>query len=159
VSEFFDGYLREDEEAHALVKQWRGLQASPDDLFSVTSKKALKPPPSEVELVEIILTRGVDEAVRIFAEVRKEDPTAVFFSEERIIRFAFELGPARADDLIKLLEMNLEAYPESSDSYFWLGQAFMARGDEETAARHLQQCLELNPDNQRARRLLEKLKE
>jgi Flp pilus assembly protein TadD len=63
----------------------------------------------------------------------------------------------RFSDAIEILKLNVEAYPESWNTYDSLAEAYMKNGDKEEAIKHYRKSLELNPKNENARITLEKL--
>ena len=62
----------------------------------------------------------------------------------------------RLEDAIEIFKLNAEAYPESSNVYDSLGEAYMMNGNTDMAIANYEKSLELNPDNTNA---VEKLKE
>jgi Tfp pilus assembly protein PilF len=51
----------------------------------------------------------------------------------------------------------VDAHPDSWISHEGLAEAYMVNGEEDRAIRHYQRSLELNPDNDNAVEMLEKL--
>ena len=64
----------------------------------------------------------------------------------------------RLDESITVLELNAEAYPDEWIAHGSLAQAYLAKGDNDKAIHSLQRGLELNPDDPRAKAMLERLK-
>ena len=58
----------------------------------------------------------------------------------------------------ELFELNIENYPKSSEAYFVLGTYYMFNGKKELAIKNLEKSLELNPNNEKAKGRLAKLK-
>ena len=63
----------------------------------------------------------------------------------------------RVQDAVHVFELNVEAYPTSSNAFDSLGEACLAAGDRTGAVRNYRRSLELNPENQNAIRMLEQL--
>ena len=61
-------------------------------------------------------------------------------------------------EAIVIFKLNTELYPQSSNVYDSLGEAYMAKGDSEAAAANYKKSLELNPGNKNAVNMLKKLK-
>jgi hypothetical protein len=120
----------------------------------IESKRKLPLPPTEQEFLNIIRTKGGYEAENIFNEIRSKDSTAIFFSEKSMISFAYEYGPEGANDLITILKMNNEVYPNSTETLIWLAQAHMAINEEEEARKYLNNALKIEPGNQKVQKLL-----
>lgn len=68
------------------------------------------------------------------------------FSEGTLISLAQRIGPARPDDAIALMELNLEFFPRSARSYVTLAIS-QSRRDETAAIASLKKALEINPDD------------
>ena len=64
----------------------------------------------------------------------------------------------RPDDAIALLQLNAEFYPKSSATYAVLGQAFTRKSDTANAIKSFEKAVELDPNNQNAKRQLDQLK-
>jgi cytochrome c-type biogenesis protein CcmH/NrfG len=71
-----------------------------------------------------------------------------------MISFAYEYGPERANDLITILKMNNEVYPNSTETLIWLAQAHLAINEKEEARKYLNNALKIEPGNQKVRKLL-----
>jgi tetratricopeptide (TPR) repeat protein len=80
------------------------------------------------------------------------------FSESGLIATAQPLVPARADEAIKFLQLNLETFPRSARTYVALAGAQQAKQDTAGAIASLEKALEIEPNNAGARRTLEQLR-
>ena len=60
-------------------------------------------------------------------------------------------------EAIRILQLNVEAYPQSSNAYDSLAEAYMGDGDKPQAVANYQKTLELNPKNRGAALMLQKL--
>lgn len=79
--------------------------------------------------------------------------------EADINRLGYELiNGNKLDQAILVLRLNVEAYPDSFNTWDSLGEAYMDRGDRELAIRNYTKSLELNPKNYGARDQLAKLR-
>ena len=58
---------------------------------------------------------------------------------------------------IAVFKANVELYPQSSNVYDSLGEAYMANGEKELAVANYKKSLELNPQNGNAVEMLKKL--
>lgn len=61
------------------------------------------------------------------------------------------------DKAVELLALNVSNYPDSSNVYDSLGEAYMVRGDKILAIENYEKSLILDPDNQNAKQQLETL--
>ncbi|MGD0349370.1 MAG: tetratricopeptide repeat protein [Verrucomicrobiota bacterium] len=115
----------------------------------------------EREFAEILLKtveeKGVEAAVKQYRELRAAQPEAYDYSEEQLNYLGYHLiGMGRIKDAIGILKLNAEAYPQSSNVYDSLGEAYLDDGDKELAIENYEKSLQLDPKNRGA---IEKLKQ
>jgi cytochrome c-type biogenesis protein CcmH/NrfG len=53
-------------------------------------------------------------------------------------------------EAIEVFKLNVEAFPESANTYDSLGEAYMKAGQKELAIKSYAKSLELNPNNRNA---------
>jgi len=153
VTRFLSDHLREDG-ADTLARQ---VARSSPASGAWTWRKALPPPPSPSRIAAMVESRGAVETAAFVRRLREKDPGLVPVEETRLLDFAYQWGPERSEDLAVLLELNLELFPGSAATYYWMAQVALANGDLETAASRLEQALAAQPDHDRAQRLLARL--
>ncbi len=59
---------------------------------------------------------------------------------------------------IAIFSYNAENFPESSNVWHSLGEAYMNSGDNELAVTNYEKSLELDPGNENARQMIAKMK-
>jgi imidazolonepropionase-like amidohydrolase len=116
---------------------------------------------SKMSIAEILLKtveeQGVEAAVKQYHELRAAQPGAYDFREEQLNHLGYHLiGMGRIKDAIGILKLNAEAYPQSSNAYDSLGEAYADDGDKEFAIENYEKSLQLDPKNHGA---IEKLKQ
>ncbi len=119
------------------------------------------PPPPErpvaAVLYETIRASGVAAAVARYREIKASASAAFDLGEAQLNRLGYELvGEQRPADAVAILELNVEAFPESGNAHDSLAEAYMAAGQKELAVKHYAKALELDPTNRNA---VEKLNE
>lgn len=67
------------------------------------------------------------------------------------------LGEQKVALAITVFKFNTEKFPESSNVWDSLGEAYMNNGDKELAISNYKKSLELNPDNENAKQMIEKM--
>ena len=102
-----------------------------------------------------VLARGV-AAISEYAERRKAGAPALPESPMNSFGYAL-LSKKKVDEAIEILKLNVEAYPESSNVYDSLGEAYMVKGEKELAIKNYQKSIELNPKNEGGIEALKKL--
>ena len=120
-------------------------------------REALPAPPTPPEIAAMVERDGAAAVAALVRELRGRDPGLVPFEEDRLLRFAWQWGPDRLDDLEVLLDLNLEVFPESAETLFWKAQVALEREDRDGAVALLRRALEKEPGHGRSRRLLERV--
>jgi uncharacterized membrane protein len=106
-----------------------------------------------------ISSRGIDAAEKQYYELKAVRPANYNFDEGELNSLGYELLRAKKfDDAIRVFELNIEAFPKSSNVYDSLGEAYMDEGNRALAITNYEKSLELNPKNANGARMLEKLK-
>ena len=67
------------------------------------------------------------------------------------------LNEGETDIAIEIFKMNVADYPESPNVYDSLGEAYMKVRNKDEAIRNYKKSLELNPKNENAKKMLEKI--
>jgi len=114
---------------------------------------------SVVEVVrETIENSGIDAANFKFKEIRA-NMTDYYLSEEEMNALGYEyLFSKKVKEAIAVFQMNVEAFPESWNTYDSLGEAYAAAGEKELAIRNYEKSVQLNPNSQSGIEALKKLK-
>jgi CubicO group peptidase (beta-lactamase class C family) len=98
------------------------------------------------------------EAVEGYKKIKKEKPLNAAVQEARLNDLGYSLlAEKRVAEAIAVFKVNVELYPQSSNVYDSLGEAYLANGDKELAAINYKKSLELDPHNQNAASILKKL--
>src|SRR5262245_10791541 len=107
-------------------------------------------------LYKIITNEGIDAAVEKYHDLKKNQPKAYDFQEGELNDLGYNLvRQKKLKEATKILQLNVSAYPESSNVYDSLGEAYMLNGDKVLAIENYEKSLKLNPGNTNA---VEKLK-
>jgi Flp pilus assembly protein TadD len=86
-------------------------------------------------------------------------PATYNFDEDQLNALGYRLIQANEyRKAIRIFQLNVEAYPQSSNVYDSLGEAYMDDGNKTQAIANYQKSLELNPKNGNAVVMLERLK-
>ena len=105
-----------------------------------------------------IAARGIDQAVTQYHELKAAQPAAYNFDERELNALGYELLRAsKFQESIGILQLNVEAYPQSGNAYDSLAEAYMDSGNKAQAVANYRKSLELNPKNRGAARMLQKL--
>ncbi|MFD0976187.1 tetratricopeptide repeat protein [Salinimicrobium gaetbulicola] len=101
---------------------------------------------------------GIDQIVEL---IKNEDETLTGFnvSENGLNNFGYQLmGQDINEEALKIFQLNTELYPEAYNTYDSYGECLLKMGDKENAVIAYQKSLELNPDNDNAKEVLQEIK-
>lgn len=105
-----------------------------------------------------IASSGVDQAVKQYHDFRTAESSAYDFDEGELNALGYQLIRAKKfKESIRILQLNVEAYPQSSNTYDSLGEAYLDDGNQAQAIANYQKSLQLNPKNRNAILVLQKL--
>jgi len=109
-------------------------------------------------LAATIASSGIDAAAKQYQELKSTAPVPYNFEENELNNLGYQLLRAnKLKDAIRIFQLNVEAYPQSSNVYDSLGEAYMNVGDKPPAIANYQRSLQLNPKNRNAEKMLQKL--
>jgi tetratricopeptide (TPR) repeat protein len=154
--EFLDAYLKHDPAAMAFLKRKPAENGVPIHLMAV-NYRAGKGMPASLDAFRAELGRqGFDHAADVYAAMQKEVPDFKL-DEAAVNSWAYDLmGNNHLPDALELFKLNVTLYPESSNAYNSLGEAYLKSGQKQLAIESYKKSLEKNPNNNDAR---EKLKD
>ena len=110
------------------------------------------------KFVRTVWDEGVKQAWTVFKDARQQDPKAILFQEATLNNLGYKLiEKGRLEDAIEVFRINTEAYPQSFNTYDSLAEAYMLKGERESAIANYKKSLELNPKNTNAVPMLERL--
>ncbi len=102
---------------------------------------------------ELLLAGRTEEAIALYRELDME--------EQRLNQAGYQLlaEPDRSAEAIAVFLLNTELFPESSNTWDSLGEAYMEAGETELAIANYEKSLALDPSNTNAVAMLERLRE
>ena len=121
---------------------------------------AWKPEPSLAERMRAAFAAGDSAGALRLHLAYKTDPRHAYTETElELSALGSELlRQGRPGAAIAVLQLNTADHPGSSDAFDSLGEAYMEAGRREDAIRSYERALALDPANENARRMLEKLR-
>ena len=110
-------------------------------------------------LYKIINEKGIDVAIQKYPEL-KNDADSYNLNEREMNNLGYIfLRRKKLTEAIEIFKLNVEAFPESSNTYDSLGEGYMKNGNKELAIENYKKSLELDPNNTNAVNMLKKLEE
>lgn len=105
-----------------------------------------------------IASGGIDQAVKQYHDLKAAAPATYNFDEDELNTLGYQLiRTKKLNEAIRILQLNVEAYPQSGNVYDSLAEAYMNAGNKPLAIANYQRSLELNPKNRGAVLMLQKL--
>jgi CubicO group peptidase (beta-lactamase class C family) len=112
--------------------------------------------PAKLLFRDILARGGV--AIAQYRESHNKRQVTGALSESQVNSVGYWLlGKKRVKDAVEVFKMNVDDFPNSSNAYDSLGEAYMINGDKELAIKNYQRSLELNPNNTNAVEMIKKL--
>ena len=119
---------------------------------------SIKPPIDKV-LYKAIAKDGLEAGVKHYYDLKKNQPDAYNFQEALFNRLGYVfIQQGKFKEAIRVFQLNVEAYPSSSNVYDSLGEAYMRNGDKQLAIENYEKSLKLDAGNTNAVEMLKKLK-
>ena len=110
--------------------------------------------------LKTLLEKDVTAATSQYHDFKKNQEDKYDFRENELNILGYQcLGMNRVDDAIEIFKLNVAAYPDASNPYDSLGEAYMIKGDTELAVKNYQKSIDLNPDNTNGINMLKKIEE
>jgi tetratricopeptide (TPR) repeat protein len=110
-------------------------------------------------LSSTIEKHGIDAALRQYRELKAARGATYNFDEAELNSLGYQyLRRKQMTDAIRIFQLNVEAYPKSSNAYDSLGEAFADAGNKTQAIAYYQKAVVLNPKNYNAAGMLQKLR-
>ncbi len=110
------------------------------------------------ELLKAILAKGAVESLRGYREARQTNsPPNISESQFNSLGYTL-LRLTKIDDAIEVFKQNTVEFPASANTWDSLAEAYLTKGDKESAIKFYEKSLELNPQNTGAAEQLKKLK-
>ncbi|UCD23063.1 MAG: serine hydrolase [Gemmatimonadota bacterium] len=109
-------------------------------------------------LVRTYEAEGLEAGITLYHELKATQP-AEAFDEYLLNRLGYRLlGADLVEDAIAVFELNVAEYPDASNPYDSLGEAYLAAGDTARAIVNYEKSVELNPDNTNGIAVLERIR-
>ncbi|MFC2118803.1 ankyrin repeat domain-containing protein [Bacteroidota bacterium] len=121
--------------------------------------KEIKYPDINKAIIETFKNKGVNEGIALYKELKNTYYFYYDFNESLLNNIGYRfLGEKQFDLAIEIFKLNVWAYPEYSNAYDSLGEAYMKSGEKELSIKNYQKSLELNPANENAKEMLLRLR-
>ncbi|RLJ64348.1 hypothetical protein CLV86_1465 [Lacinutrix venerupis] len=129
-------------------------EVSPDENAKTTYN--YKKMPDSLHVPSTYLkNKEYEKATEGYLAIQKEDSLNVFIEEHVFNRLGYnKLKEKEFDEAIELFKINVALYPESSNVYDSLADAYARKGDSLQAYNNYKKALQFNTSNDRAKRFI-----
>jgi tetratricopeptide (TPR) repeat protein len=104
--------------------------------------------------------RGAPAALKRYTELKNAGGKDSGIEEGTLNGLGYMLlSDGQTQDAIAIFQRNVQEYPQSSNVYDSLGEAYVKAGEKDLAVANYQKSLQLDPKNQNAVEMLKKLKD
>ncbi len=139
-------------------------QANPDifahGVAGIYNPELTPPLPISDVIAKTIEQKGIDAAISQYRDLKRTQPDEYNFSEPLLNALGYQLLTGKKlKEAIEIFKLNVEMFPQSSNVYDSLGEAYMVNGDKSLAVKNYEKSLELDPQNTNAADMLKKLRE
>ena len=149
---------------YALAETYREVGKIKEALKAYKKLISMEPNTFEVNneynkllLLDTYSEKGIKVLSDLINELKKNNPHSV--TESTLNNFGYRMQrDNKIQDAIKIFELNVEQYPESANAYNSVAEAYLKAGESELAIKNYEKSLQLNPDNNNAKKMLEELK-
>src|SRR5215217_5519630 len=109
-------------------------------------------------LDKTIAEKGIEAGIAQYRDLKAKQTATYDFAEPELNRLGYQLlRTGKAREAIEIFKLNVEAYPQRSNTYDSLGEAYMTINERELAIQNYKKSLELNPNNTNATEMLKRL--
>jgi CubicO group peptidase (beta-lactamase class C family) len=111
-------------------------------------------------MFDAIGKQGIQPAIKTYESLRAAKDGTFDFSESELNSLGYQLlyGNRRTSDAIDIFKLNTVAYPQSSNTFDSLAEAYQVSGNKELAIKNYQKAVELDSTNLHAVEMLKKLR-
>lgn len=109
---------------------------------------------------ELLISGKSREAADAYRKLKREIPNNKVVDEGRLNELGYLLmRSSKLTEAIEMFKINTEMYPQSSNVYDSLGEAYLKAGNKDLAILNYKKSLELDPKNTQAIQVLKKLEQ
>jgi tetratricopeptide (TPR) repeat protein len=138
------------------------VRAMSDGIWALLEGKEPQLPKTPILIVlsKQLINDDAQSAIATYEDLKKNHPDQYNFGEAQLNILGYQLlAEQRTDEAIEIFKLNVSVFPESSNPYDSLGEAYMKAGKTERAFENYQKSILLNPDNENGKQMLEKLRD
>ena len=99
-------------------------------------------------VVAAVNEKGVESAIKQYRELKNSKSNEYDFSESELNSAGYQLmRTGKGEQAVEIFKLNVEMFPQASNPYDSLGEAYAAAGEKELAIKNYKRSVELDPKN------------
>jgi len=107
---------------------------------------------------EYFMAKEYKNALAAYLEIKKQDSLSLVINENKMNRLGYEYIRKNNFDLaLEVFKINVALYPNNSNVFDSLGEAYLLQKDSTNAEINFKKALAINPENRSAKRFLTKV--
>lgn len=110
-----------------------------------------------MEVLPVFAKEGVDAGLKRYKELKANDTYGLKETEMNQVGYQL-LQNGKTKEAIEVFKINVEEFPDSWNTYDSLGEGYMEDGQKEKAIANYQKSIEMNPENENGKQMLEKIR-
>lgn len=131
-----------------------------NQLRAVYAQAGKPVPPTPEDFMEAALQGKAEEVSALYEKAKEAFPGWILFEESRMNWVGYQLlAKGEVKSAIDIFKLNADAYPASWNVYDSLAEGYMNDEQWDKARKYYLKSLELNPDNDNARKMMAKIEE
>ncbi len=157
ASEFFMAFLMDSPESLAFLSGASQQAMAEPGPFAIEHRSATPPPITYAQFVDALLTGDAASAIARVRDLRGIEPPHILLKDSCQYRLAYSLlyRWGLSDEALQVSKLNVELNPSSTLAAQGLSMSYVDRGDYAAAIDVYRRLLEMNPDDDNARRDME----
>lgn len=110
------------------------------------------------KLEKTITEKGIDAGIAEYHDLKAKQAATYDFAEPELNNLGYALmRSGKVKEAVEIFKLNVEAYPQRSNTYDSLAEAYMNLNERELAIKNYKKSLELDPKNNNAVAMLKRL--
>lgn len=128
-------------------------------VFDVELMNVHKPLKSIIDtMMQVALNKNVEDAIDLYNDLKDNYPDDYNFKESELNTMGYQLLQAgMKKQAIEIFKLNVEQFPKSFNVYDSLGEGYLNNGDIKLAMKNYKKSLQLNPNNDNAKKMLDQI--
>lgn len=154
--EFLNAYLNNDKNSKKSLSEKLGTKGNNESFEMIENRNFTL---SKKHIINLIIEDGTQAGFSAFNHIEKDIRDKIFADENELnwLGYHFLYWWNRPTEAIQVFEFITELFPNSANAYDSLAEAWLISGDKEKALQYYKKSLGLNPDNENAKQMIDKL--